>query len=130
MEHDTRLELATDAWKAPMLPLHQSCERRTEARLKEGGIYIAFILYHFFLFLSNFSFEKIFSRAYAISAYSVAGEHVLPTTLAAHISRFSYPHQSLLAQGPREYLPQPEPRFVLASWVSPTPQPRKGYLYQ
>lgn len=58
LERDTRLELATDAWKAPMLPLHQSRIRRTEARLKEGGIYITFILYHFFSFLSNFSFEK------------------------------------------------------------------------
>ena len=51
-----RLELTTSAWKANMLPLHQWRIRRTEARLKEGGIYITFILYHIFLELSkNFS---------------------------------------------------------------------------
>ena len=40
-----------------MLPLHQWRIRRTEARLKEGGIYITFILYQIFFQLSNF-FKK------------------------------------------------------------------------
>lgn len=43
-----RLELTTSAWRADMLPLHQWRIRRTEARLKEGGIYITFILYQIF----------------------------------------------------------------------------------
>lgn len=49
-----RLELTTLAWRANMLPLHQWRIRRTEARLKEGGIYITFILYQIFFQLSNF----------------------------------------------------------------------------
>ena len=49
-----RLELTTLAWRANMLPLHQWRVRRTEARLKEGGIYITFILYQIFFQLSNF----------------------------------------------------------------------------
>ena len=52
-----RLELTTSAWKANMLPLHQWRIRRTEARLKEGGIYITFILYHIFFQLSK-NFKK------------------------------------------------------------------------
>jgi len=37
------------------------------------------------------NFEKERSRSYAVSAYSVAGEHVLPTTLAAHFRGFPTP---------------------------------------
>lgn len=57
MEHHTRLELATDAWKAPMLPLHQWCIRYALAYLKEGGIYIMH-LYYIKIFVCCQIFQK------------------------------------------------------------------------
>ena len=111
-----RLELTTSAWRADMLPLHQWRIRRTEARLKEGGIYITFILYQIFFQLSNFLKER--SRSYTVSAYSVAGEHVLPTTLAALFRGFPTPI-SHCRYSVRELVPHNPSRdsFWLVRWV-------------
>lgn len=35
--------------------------------------------------------KRTASQSYILIAYSVAGEHVLPTTLAAHVSGFPTP---------------------------------------
>ena len=113
-----RLELTTSAWKANMLPLHQWRIRRTGARLKEGGIYITFILYHIFLRLSKKFFQKERSRSYTVSAYSAAGEHVLPTTLAAHFRGFPTPI-SHCRYSVRELVPHDPSHdsFWLVRWV-------------
>ena len=91
MEHHTRLELATDAWKAPMLPLHQWCIRYALAYLKEGGIYIMHLYYIKFFVCCQIFQKRTASQSYILIAYSVAGEHVLPTTLAACFSGFPTP---------------------------------------
>lgn len=101
-----RLELTTSAWKANMLPLHQWRIRRTEARLKEGGIYITFILYQIFFQLSNFlkrTLAVLYRQCLLRSRGTCIAHYACRT-----FSRFSYPHQSLSIQCPRVSPPQPK----------------------
>lgn len=129
MEHHTRLELATDAWKAPMLPLHQWCIRYALAYLKEGGIYIMHLYYIKFFVCCQIFQKRTASQSYILIAYSVAGEHVLPTTLAACFSGFPTPISRWKYSVCEVNSPRPKPWLVLARWMSSTSRLRKGYLY-
>ena len=106
LERHMRLELTTLAWRANMLPLHQWRIRRTEARLKEGGIYITFILYQIFFQLSNFlkrTLAVLYRQCLLRSRGTCIAHYACRT-----FSRFSYPHQSLSVQCPRVSSPQPK----------------------
>lgn len=111
-----RLELTTSAWKANMLPLHQWRIRRTEARLKEGGIYITFILYQIFFQLSNFlkrTLAVLYRQCLLRSRGTCIAHYACRT-----FSRFSYPI-SRCRYSVRELVPHNPSRdsFWLVRWV-------------
>lgn len=113
----------TDVTTTPMV-------HKIRSRVPKRGrdLYHALILYQIFCVLSNFS-KRTASQSYILIAYSVAGEHVLPTTLAACFSGFPTPISRWKYSVCEVNSPQPKPWLVLARWVSPTSRLRKGYLY-
>ena len=80
-------------------------------------LYHIYIISYFFVIVKKF-FQKERSRSYTVSAYSAAGEHVLPTTLAAHFRGFPTPI-SHCRYSVRELVPHDPSHdsFWLVRWV-------------